>query len=340
MLNCRPISPNLPTNFGEIADQNGRNLFAKQYSTFNIQLLNKDMRHDKLERELNLLLLLAGNRGYTLEQICDRMEISRRNLYYYLEFFRDCGFIVEKRGRIYSIDRQSPFFTRLQERIDFTEDEILTMRRLLEAANKHDAVAANLMKKLDRFYDFNILADNDLREHVAHNVSALYKAIKFKRMTVLRNYHSPHSQTEKDRLVEPFMLMNNNNEVRCYEPRSQMNKTFKVSRIGDVDVLDEEWLNEKQHRTVHTDIFMFSDEEQHTVEMTLGTLSYNMIREEYPSSHIYINKVSERQWLLRLPVCSYVGIGRFVLGLYDDIKVTGDDGFKEYLRGKIEKMRK
>ena len=110
MLNCRPISPNLPTNFGEIADQNGRNWFAKQYSTFNIQLLNKDMRHDKLERELNLLLLLAGNRGYTLEQICDRMEISRRNLYYYLEFFRDCGFIVEKRGRIYSIDRQSPFF--------------------------------------------------------------------------------------------------------------------------------------------------------------------------------------------------------------------------------------
>ncbi|RRD01926.1 helix-turn-helix transcriptional regulator [Prevotella sp. OH937_COT-195] len=297
------------------------------------------MRHDKLERELGLLLLLAENRGYTLEQICERMEMGHRNFYYYLEFFRNCGFIVEKRNGIYSIDRQSPFFMRLQERIDFTEDEVLTMRRLLEASTKHDAVATNLMKKLDRFYDFNILADNQLRENVAHNVSALYKAIKFKRMAVLHNYHSPHSRTEKDRLVEPFTLLNNNNEVRCYEPESQMNKTFKVSRIGEVEILDDGWLNEKRHRTVHTDIFMFSDEEQKTVEMLLGSLSYNIIIEEYSGASAYIEKASGQQWLLCLPVCSYTGIGRFVLGLYDDIEVKGDDGFKEYLHKKIAKMQ-
>lgn len=296
------------------------------------------MRHDKLERELNLLLLLAGNRGYTSEQICDRMNISRRNFYYYLEFFRDCGFIVEKVGSIYSIDRQSPFFTRLQERIDFTEDEMLTVRRLLEASNKRDAITANLMRKLDRFYDFNILADNELREQSAHNVSELHKAIKFKRMVVLHRYNSPHSKTEKDRLVEPFMLMNNNNEVRCYEPLSRMNKTFKVSRMGDVEVLDDEWGNEERHRMMYTDIFMFSDEVQHEVEMTLGPLSFNILKEEYPSATKYIRALPDRRWLLRLPVCSYAGIGRFVLGLYDDIEVKGDEGFKEYLREKVSSM--
>lgn len=296
------------------------------------------MRHDKLNHELALLLLLSENRGLTVEQLCENTGIGRRNFYYYLDFFRDCGFIVEKRGGIYSIDRQSPFFTRLQECIGFTEDEILTMRRLLEASDKRNAVANNLLKKLDRFYDFNILADNKLRENMAHNVSQLYKAIKLKRMAVLRNYHSPHSRTEKDRLVEPFMLLDNNNEVRCYEPRSKMNKTFKLSRTGLVDVLDEEWLNEEHHRAMHTDIFMFSSERQETVEMYLGPLSRNIIMEEYPDAASYIDKVSGNRWLLRLPVCSYAGIGRFVLGLYDDVEVTGSDGFKEYLRGKIANM--
>lgn len=296
------------------------------------------MRHDKLNHELALLLLLSENRGLTVEQLCEKTGIGRRNFYYYLDFFRDCGFIVEKRGGIYSIDRQSPFFTRLQECIGFTEDEILTMRRLLEASDKRNAVANNLLKKLDRFYDFNILADNKLRENMAHNVSQLYKAIKLKRMAVLRNYHSPHSRTEKDRLVEPFMLLDNNNEVRCYEPRSKMNKTFKLSRTGLVDVLDEEWLNEEHHRAMHTDIFMFSSERQETVEMYLGPLSRNIIMEEYPDAASYIDKVSGNRWLLRLPVCSYAGIGRFVLGLYDDVEVTGSEGFKEYLRGKIANM--
>ena len=47
------------------------------------------MRHDKLELQLQLMLLLIENHSYTIQDICKRMELSRRNLYYYLEFFRD-----------------------------------------------------------------------------------------------------------------------------------------------------------------------------------------------------------------------------------------------------------
>ena len=38
------------------------------------------MRHDKLERELRLLLLLAENHSYTIEELCGQVGISRRNL--------------------------------------------------------------------------------------------------------------------------------------------------------------------------------------------------------------------------------------------------------------------
>src|SRR5574344_1730275 len=60
------------------------------------------MRHDKLEKEMNLMLLLTENHRYEVDAICDRIGISRRMLYYYLESFRDWGFKVEKKGKIYS----------------------------------------------------------------------------------------------------------------------------------------------------------------------------------------------------------------------------------------------
>ena len=73
------------------------------------------------------MLLLTENHRYDVESICERIGISRRMLYYYLESFRDWGFKVEKNGRIYSLDRESPFFKHLFETINFTEEEALTM---------------------------------------------------------------------------------------------------------------------------------------------------------------------------------------------------------------------
>lgn len=69
------------------------------------------MRHDKLEKELSLLLCLTENHNYTINELCEKLSLSRRMLYYYLESFRDWGFIVEKRGHYYSIDRRSPYLS-------------------------------------------------------------------------------------------------------------------------------------------------------------------------------------------------------------------------------------
>ena len=89
------------------------------------------MRHDKLEQQLSLLLLLTQGRSYTVGQICDMLRLSPRNVYYYLDFFRETGFIVEKREGGYCIDRSSPFLRQLIEHIEFTEEEVIAMHRIL-----------------------------------------------------------------------------------------------------------------------------------------------------------------------------------------------------------------
>ncbi len=296
------------------------------------------MRHDKLEKELELLLMLTENRSYTLDQICSKLGMSKRNVYYYLDFLRDTGFKLEKSGKIYSVDRSSAFFGRLIERISFTEEEAIIIRRLLNNIDNANAVVETMKRKIDRFYDFGILADDKMNERAAHNISVLHDAIKYEHQVVLRGYSSPHSKTKRDRLVEPFMLMDGNREVRCYEPASGMNKTFKTARMEDVTPLADSWQAKDKHLQMHTDAFMFSSDTTTRVEMKLGQLSYNILAEEYPRAVNHAEQLDKAHWMLSLDVCSYIGIGRFVLGLFDDIEVVGDEGFVLYLKEKLKKF--
>ena len=200
-------------------------------------------------------------------------------------------------------------------------------------------VVRGLKSKLDKFYDFDILGNVNTREYVSHNISVLYEAIKYKQLAIIKGYSSPHSKTKSDRTVEPFMFMNNNNEVRCYELASGVNKTFKVSRMEDVILVDLSWENENRHKQMYTDIFMFSAEEQHHITLRLGRLAYNILTEEYPSSLRYITQESDTAWIFETYVCNYAGIGRFVIGLADDIEILEGEGLKEHIKEKIKNIK-
>lgn len=293
------------------------------------------MRHDHLKRELDLILLLTQNRRYRIEEICDRIGISRRSFYYYIEFFEQAGFKVEKSGRYYSLNRSSDFFKRLYDLVQLTEDEVALMRQLIDNAGLQGNRLRSLYRRLDCFYDFKILEDEALQRKVMAMRGTIYEAIKNRCMVRISGYSSPNSHTVRPRLVEPFMFLNNNNDVRCYEISSSINKTFRISRMDGVELLDRPWEHEARHRQVYIDLFSFSGEKTMKVTLSMGQLSHNVMLEEYPESAACFAEQENGRWKFETDVCSYLGIGRFVLGLYDDIKIEGDDGFREYITAKL-----
>lgn len=293
------------------------------------------MRLEDLDRGLKLLLLLTDDADYTALDMCEKLSTTRRNLYYYFDFLRKAGFNLVKTKYHYHLDRNSPFFMRLHDSIEFTEDEAVFMRHLLENSGTSNPLVGILKRKLDRFYDFNIMNDANCNRQLAHNVEIICEAIKTKHIVVLKDYSSPHGGTVADRYVEPFMMMGGNNDVRCYEVVTNTNKTFKISRVREVQMVDAVWGNEDRHKQVFTDIFMFSGEERHSVGVILGQLSCNLLREEYPHATKYLTQRDDGRWLFKLDVCSFLGIGRFVTGLFDDIEILGDDDFKAYMKTKI-----
>lgn len=298
------------------------------------------MRHDHLKKELDLLLMLTQNRSYTVEDICNKMEVSRRNLYYYLDFFRNAGFIVEKNGRMYSISRESEFFSKLYDMLLFTDEEAMLIRQLIDSNAQKTIRMKSLKEKLETFYDFNVMDNESTQSRVTRTMQRLVDAVKNKKTVKLIGYSSPNSHSVRDRIVEPFLFMNNQKDIRCYEIESGKNKTFRLSRMEGVEILNNGWLHEEEHRRVYTDLFMFSGEERMTVTLTLGQLSRNLMLEEYPLSAPCMAEQPDGRWLFVTEVCSYLGIGRFVMGLLEDIEVKGDEGFIKYLKEKTNNYLK
>ena len=234
------------------------------------------MRLDKFGNELDLLLLLTDNNNYTAQQLADQLHVSRRNLYYYLEYFRRSGFQVVKTGAYYRIDPSSRFFKRLHSNIALTVDEARYLRRLLENSHQKDMMTTLLKTKLDRYYGLEGSFSPTALKRIHQHIRALKEAIASKNVVVLKGYSSPHSRTVSDRMVEPFLLMNDDMDVRCYEIQSGVCKTFKLSRVQRIDTMDVFWMNEDKHREVFTDIFMFSGDQKLPIKLRLGQLAYNI----------------------------------------------------------------
>ena len=296
------------------------------------------MELDKFDRQLRLLLMLTQHRNLTVDDVSRQLSMSRRSIYRYIDSFKQMGFIVVKEGPRYHIDPESPFFKQITSYIHFTEDEAMTINQVLNSVYDNSPQVRHLREKLSSLYDYKVLSKHGVDEHIAQNLAALFEAVKTERMVVLRDYASPNSAQTSDRIVEPYLFVSENSEVRCYEIKTGQNKTFKLSRIRKVEPLDLLWSHKNEHAEYFTDLFHFSGEERFPVTLILGQLSMSLLVEEYPGASALLEQQEDGRFLLKTEVCNYKGIGRFVMGLIDDIEIVDSPDFVAYLRGKVEDL--
>lgn len=287
---------------------------------------------------MGLIEAMLDGKAHGVPYLTEVLGTSRRNLYYVLQSLDEVGFRVIHEGHTYALDPRSPLLRRLADAVTLSHDEAMTVAALLARAAMDSPEMSLLHRKFVRFYKLDDDADAALRRRTLENVARLELALEGQRVVILHDYSSPHSGTVSDRMIEPFCFLGGREDIRGYELRSKTNKTFKLSRIGGVEVIDTPWFHADRHREVFTDLFMFSGEERHPVRLRLGRLAHHLMLEEYPLSAEVMRQEDDDHWLLSADVASYLGIGRFVLGLYEDIEVLGDAAFQAYLSRKIADM--
>lgn len=291
-----------------------------------------------LGRMLDLLLTMVAD-SHSAAELAEVLGTSKRNLYYVIKQMEDYGFVIHHLHRRYLLDPHSPFFQDIARTVDFTQEQAFYMYRLLsEVDNKSNPMAGLLRRKLTRYYHLNEFSPTWRDRLVYNNVQQLQRAVNQRRVVVLHGYSSGHSQTVKDRLVEPFLFLGDKADIRAYEPSSGLNKTFKISRIAEVEVMNDFWQHEDRHRQLFTDMFMFSSEERIPICLRLDLLAHSLMCEEYPHAAELMKPDGRNHWVLTTDVANYVGIGRFILGLYDHVEIVYGDGLKRYLRERLSAM--
>lgn len=296
------------------------------------------MDQPKLERLLRLMKMLTGNVSYSITDISNRLEMSERTVYRYIDTFREAGFVIKRRGNIFKIDKSSPYFKDISSLLHFTEEESHILKKAIDSIDDNNLMKQNLKRKLATVYDYKILAETTVKGKNADNINRLVDAIENKFQVELNQYSSANSKIISNRLVEPFAFTSNYIQIWAFEIESGQNKLFKVSRIGDVNVSNQKWKFQKNHKAGFIDIFRISSYQQINVKLKLGLRAAMLLTEEYPLSERDMKKINDNEWLLDTNVCSFDGIGRFVMGLFNDIQIIESDDFKSFMKNKIQNM--
>ena len=316
------------------------------------------MDQPKISRILRLIVLMSGNRIYTVDELAAELGTSQRTIYRYIDTFKEAGFAVEKvddyKYRLVSLENG---VKDLHNIVYFSPEEAFIVNRLIDSLDPSNSLKNELKRKLSAIYDKTSIADFTDRPSSAAKVQALVEAIRDKKVVRLVDYSSSHSGITADHLVEPFQMTSNYAGVWAYDLTDGKNKRFIVLRMGDVEKTPDHWSNEFAHYSLPMDVFRFHGDKEYHVVLRLNTLAKNLLVEEFPLAEKYLSAQNglleedmcvtqealelpphdmeneeEEYWIWDGTVRGLDGVGRFVMGLEGNIEVMEGDELIAYLK--------
>lgn len=295
------------------------------------------MDHARIERLLRLMLMLSSNVDYTTPELADLLEITERSIYRYIRSFKDNGFVLEKRNpNIHKLLKMPLDEIKLDELIQISSEEAFILHTLLLSITGGSQIHINLEQKLAALFDTTSITEIIGKKTAAENVRILKKAIDEKECVELIDYESGHTMKVSDRIVEPYGFSTNYADVYAYEPASGICKTFKITRIGWVRPIGTEWEFEEKHEVIDPDCFRMNGKESIPVTLRMTLMAKNLLIEEYPLSMRDIS-YKDGYWLLNTDVKDLAGVGRFYLGLSDQIEIIDSPKLESYIKRRVRK---
>jgi proteasome accessory factor C len=284
----------------------------------------------KLLRLFQIIAVLKAGH-WTIRQLAERFDTSERTIYRYINLLEEVDFIVEK-------DFDNRYFIITSDddpsQSQFSVEEIRLMKQLIQSGAPDNPLRSLLLKKLSLNSELDSVPRLFLKARLGKIVEQLAEAMRAKEQVVLKNYHSANSNEIRDRLVEPIHFGDNYQSIMALDTADKVCKQFKLDRIGEVISFEKPFAFESLHRKNQMDIFGFTGDAHTWITMEMNLRAYLLLREEYPLSLPFLSK-QEDHYLFHAPVANFEGVGRFALGLIDEIRVKGPEAFIHFLKNKI-----
>ena len=290
------------------------------------------MDQTKITKLLRLMKLLTGNVSRTIDQLATEMGITSRTVYRYIDTIREAGFVVNKLyGNVYAMGKVGRSLSDFNKLIYFTEEEAYIVAKMINGIDNNNVLKRDLQRKLASIYDSTSIANYIDNTATAANVEALADAIKRRKQVVLKHYESAHSDEAKDRRVEPIEFTTNMIDIWAYDVENADNRMFKVARIQEVEVTDDDWAFKSMHKVQRPDLFRMTGSLNEIISLQLDTRAKSLFLEEFPLAEKNLRRENGK-WILTTRINSLEGVTRFILGLAADIRILEGENLRDYIR--------
>ncbi len=297
------------------------------------------MELKELKNEIILLSMLASSTEWTIDDIANRISKSKSTVYKHIHALEEMKFEIEPiKAGVYELLDVPKGIVDFKNLVYFTEEQAHIVHDTISSMNNANEMKGSLLRSLAKIFSRTNLSEFTFRKESSRDIARLREAIRDRKKVILKKYSSSNSGAVRDRLVEPFRLMDNYIDIWAFDLESGQNKIFRISRIGKVVITDESWTEERWHEEMEADCFRCYGKDWERVILRLNTRAKNLLAEEFPSALADLEPKGDG-WILDTKVRSMKGIGRFVIGVGKDVEIIAGEPLREYILDYLDELR-
>ena len=280
----------------------------------------KDLK--SLYRIFNLIKLLSAPPYYRVTELADRLQVTKRTVYSYLQLLETIGYEPDK-------NKHHQYFLPVDRSRKPSDglpiDDAKYLQEMLWQMPDNDQRRNQLLLWLNRQYAIGPVVETLTRYTPAEHRQRLTHALEKGTQVYLINYRSADGQISPRRWLDPVAFQRDYTYLYGFDIDKEAYRQFHLGRIGYVEVLDT--AISRDHVQAIPDLFGWTGPKWLNVRLELTDRAKQLLLEEYPQAKPYVVPLTGGQWLADLRVKGFPGVGRWCLGLCAEVGVLEGGGW-------------
>lgn len=271
----------------------------------------------RILRVFKLITLLKSFPKKSIKRLAESLEISERSTYRYLDLMTELGFEVEK-------DEHNKYSLNSDMLVEpFTKEESALIIEVLSVSAKNNPLVASIKAKLPWMEEVNVVSNHVVSGHIGKLLTSINEAIQQKNQIIIYKYQSASSETISDRLVEPIGFTSNYQYLCAFEVDSQVNKYFKLERMGGIEQQDISFQFANAHELLKPDAFGFNESgEKFPIKLQMSMRAKLWLVDDYPDTAQYMSENGDGSWTLETEVNNMEPVNRILRSMPEEIKLV------------------
>lgn len=287
----------------------------------------------KFMRLLQLISALRRPSGADKIRFCQQHDLSPRTFDRHIAMLREAGFSIQSHQGKYKVHSAQHFH--IEDYLHFTLEETEVIREAMEHMDSDHPLGKSIWDKLYLMADLFGPSEQFHYLSFPGKVRCIREAMETQRRVILKKYWGAEHDKPEDREIEPVALLQYHQYVEAFDVDRQEMRMFRLSRAESVQISRKKQTHQVRHKARKTDPFLLTGQAFEVV-LELSPRARNLLLDEVEISPDQLRPLPNGWWSFTGEMRGVEGIGRFILGLSNEVVVQSPEALKTYVRQQCE----